>query len=223
MKKKKILIIAIIVLLVILLFPFKINRLKDGGTVEYKALLYKLTDYHKFGIDTEYVKGIKIEILGKEVFSNATITHIEKNAHDYDTGNIKTVMSLEDELNKDNDAIWCGTFQLIWNDLKNDLVKQDIVFTPQLKVIENLNKETFTVNDLSEKYYYKKVGTPSLQLKEEIEKAIKEKFDEKSDILDDFEWKNRASKDYFLYAMLKKNFEFEKAFEEFEKRKIWKL
>ena len=43
MKKKNILIIAIIVLLVVvLLFPFKINRLKDGGTVEYKALLYKL-------------------------------------------------------------------------------------------------------------------------------------------------------------------------------------
>lgn len=80
MKKKNILIIAIIVLLlVVLLFPFKINRLKDGGTVEYKALLYKLTDYHKFGTDTEYVEGIKFEILGKEIFNNLTMHHIEKN------------------------------------------------------------------------------------------------------------------------------------------------
>lgn len=80
MKKKNILIIAIIVLLVVvLLFPFKINRLKDGGTVEYKALLYKLTDYHKFGTDTEYVEGIKFEILGKEIFNNTTMYHIEKN------------------------------------------------------------------------------------------------------------------------------------------------
>jgi hypothetical protein len=79
MKKKNILIIAIIVLLVILLFPFKINRLRDGGTVEYKALLYKLTDYHKFGTDTEYVEGIKFEILGKEIFNNTTMYHIEKN------------------------------------------------------------------------------------------------------------------------------------------------
>ena len=38
MKKKNILIIAIIVLLVILLFPIPM-KLKDGGTVEYKALL----------------------------------------------------------------------------------------------------------------------------------------------------------------------------------------
>ena len=80
MKKRNILIIAIIVLLVVvLLFPFKINRLKDGGTVEYKALLYKLTDYHKFGTDTEYVEGIKFEILGKGIFNNLTMHHIEKN------------------------------------------------------------------------------------------------------------------------------------------------
>ncbi len=78
MKKKSILAIAIIVLLIILLFPFKINRLKDGGTVEYKALLYKLTDYHKFRTDTEYVEGSKIEILGKEIFNNTIMHHIEK-------------------------------------------------------------------------------------------------------------------------------------------------
>lgn len=131
---------------------------------------------------------------------------------------ITTALTLEDEIQKD--TIWCGTFQLIWNDLKNDLAKQDIVFTPQLKVVENLNKETFTTDDISDKYYYKKVGTPSIELKEEIEKAIKDKFNEKSDILNDFEWENRDPKDYFLYAMLKKEFQFEKAFEELEDGKF---
>ena len=59
-----------------------------------------------------------------------------------------------------------------------------------LPVVENLNKETFTTKELSEASYYKKIGTPSLKLKEEIEKAIKDKFNEKSDILNDFEWEN---------------------------------
>lgn len=215
MKKKNILIIAIIVLLVILLFPIPM-KLKDGGSIEFKALLYSVTKYHKLAPENsekEYIDGIGIKILGKEIYNNID-ENVVNNPHYYGTGNLATTLTLEDEI--ENDTIWCGTFQLIWNDLKNDLAKQDIVFTPQLKVIENLNKETFTVNDLSEKYYYKKVGTPSLQLKEEIEKAIKEKFNETSDILDDFEWENRDPKDYFLYAMLKKNFEFEKAFEEFE-------
>lgn len=134
------------------------------------------------------------------------------------TEGITTVLTLDDEIT--DNTIWCGTFQLIWNDLKNDLAKQDIVFNPQLKVVENLNKETFTTKELSEASYYKKIGTPSLKLKEEIEKAIKDKFNEKSDILNDFEWENRDPKDYFLYAMLKKEFQFEKAFEELENGKF---
>ena len=77
------------------------------------------------------------------------------------TEGITTVLTLDDEIT--DNTIWCGTFQLIWNDLKNDLAKQDIVFNPQLKVVENLNKETFTTKELSEESYYKKIGTPSLK------------------------------------------------------------
>lgn len=134
------------------------------------------------------------------------------------TEGITTTASLEDEIQ--NDTIWCGTFQLIWNDLKNDIAKQDIVFTPQSKIADNLNKETFTAKDISDKYYYKKIGTPTIELKQEIENAIKEKFNETSDILDDFNWNGKSKEDYFLYAMLKKEFQFKKTFEEFENGKF---
>ena len=73
MKKKNILIIAIIVLLIILLFPIPM-KLKDGGTVEYKALLYSVTKYHKLapeGSEKGYIDGIGIKILGKEVINTA--------------------------------------------------------------------------------------------------------------------------------------------------------
>lgn len=134
------------------------------------------------------------------------------------TEGIKTIMTLEDEV--EENSIWCGTFQLIWNDLKNDLAKQDIVFTPQLQIVENLNKETFTENNISESDYYKTYGKPTIELKNKIEKDIKEKFNETSKILNDFEWERRGDNDYFLYAMLKKEFQFEKAFEELSKGKF---
>lgn len=73
MKKKNILIIAIIVLLIILLFPIPM-KLKDGGTVEYKALLYSVTKYHKLAPESSekgYIDGIGIKILGKEVINTA--------------------------------------------------------------------------------------------------------------------------------------------------------
>ena len=135
--------------------------------------------------------------------------------HSFNSNNeIKTALTLKDEIQ--NNTIWCGTFQLIWNDLKNDLAKQDITFTPQKQIVKNLNEETFTTKDISEQYYYKKVETPSIQLKKEIEKAIKEKFNEKSEILDGFDWNKKSKEDYFLYVMLKKEFQFEKQFEELE-------
>lgn len=76
--KKKVIIIFVILVLLILLFPIK-NQLKDGGTVEYKSLVYKvskvnrlitLEEMEKKGKVKEYEKGIIIEILGFEVYNN---------------------------------------------------------------------------------------------------------------------------------------------------------
>ena len=130
------------------------------------------------------------------------------------------VLSLHDEISKN--SVWCGTFQLIWNDLKNDIAKQDIIFTPQLQIAEKLNKGTFTTNDISEESYYKVYGTPTIELKKKIGNAIKDKFNETSDILDNFEWNGSETNgnNYFLYSMLKKEFEFEKKFTELESGKF---
>lgn len=128
--------------------------------------------------------------------------------------NINIVTSLEDKIS-DNTA-WCGTFNLIWNDLKNDIAKQDIIFEEESDIVSNLNNGTFTVDELSDESYYKTYGIPSLELKAEIEKAIKEKFNETSDILDSFNWEGHTEKDYFLYSMLKKEFKFPKVFDKLE-------
>ena len=63
------------------------------------------------------------------------------------------------------DSSWCGTFQLVWNDMKNEVVKKDVVFNPQLDMVRNLNKEDYNETMLSEDYYYKIYGLKSLALK----------------------------------------------------------
>ncbi len=69
--KKKVIIVMVIVVLLILLVPIPLH-LKDGGTVEYKALLYKVSKVHKLTGDLEkmYKDGTIIEILGMEIFNN---------------------------------------------------------------------------------------------------------------------------------------------------------
>lgn len=76
MKKKKVLKILLTVLLaLILLFPIPIN-LKDGGTVEYKALLYKvsyvksLASREDMEKGKEYNKGTIVEVLGFEIYNS---------------------------------------------------------------------------------------------------------------------------------------------------------
>ena len=60
-----------IVLVLVLLFPLPL-WLKDGGSVEWNALLYSVTDVHRLAPETEsgYLEGTIVEILGVEVFNN---------------------------------------------------------------------------------------------------------------------------------------------------------
>ena len=76
--KKKAIIISVAIILLILLFPIR-NQLKDGGTVEYKALVYKVSkvkklisieEMEKEGKIKEYDQGIIIEIFGFEIYNN---------------------------------------------------------------------------------------------------------------------------------------------------------
>ncbi len=71
MKKKVIMVIMIIVILLVLFVPIPMY-LNDGGTVEYKALTYKISKVHRIVEDLEkgYEDGIIIEVLGIELYNN---------------------------------------------------------------------------------------------------------------------------------------------------------
>ena len=143
-----------------------------------------------------------------------------------ETSAIYVVPTMRDSIK--NDTSWCATFGLVWNDMKNDVVKQDIVFTPQELMAENLNKEDFNEDMISDEYYYKVYGKKTVELKETIEKGIKEKFNQTSDILDDFDWSSSGLDDpnnsnisrYFFYTMLYRKFEFLKEFDKLDDGKF---
>lgn len=109
--------------------------------------------------------------------------------------------------------IWVGTFQLAWNDLMDGIVKGPVKFTKGTPaLVKDLNKQSFNADQLDENSYYKTYGETSPELKAQIETAIKEKFNEKSDILDGLDWTKGEGK-YTVYAMLKKDFKFLTAFD----------
>lgn len=161
---------------------------------------------------------VTVKIISKK--DNKSITILEK------TDEISVVPTMNDKIT--TDSSWCGTFQLVWNDMKNEVVKKDVVFTPQLKIAENLNKEDFNETMLSEEYYYKIYGLKTLDLKRKIENGIKEKFNQTSDILNDFDWSENGlnnpndigSRRYFFYTMLFRKFEFLQEFDKLDNDKF---
>ena len=107
----------------------------------------------------------------------------------------------------DTNKVWVGTFNLVWNDFMNDVIGDKIEFEDGYSTLaDELNKQTFTVEQLNKNSYFKIHGKENLTLKNQIEQGIKQKFNETSSIIDKCDWKKGEG--YVLYAMLKKEFNF---------------
>ena len=62
-------------------------------------------------------------------------------------------------------------FHLVWNDFMNEVIKGQIEFVDGYSELANeLNKQSFTAEELSEESYYKIYGKSSLKLKQQIKK-----------------------------------------------------
>lgn len=128
----------------------------------------------------------------------------------------KNVNSISQNVSKTKNELWCVTFQLVWNEFMDKYSDgKPIIFegrTP--KTAKQLNKKLYTKEILDSKSYYLAQGEISLDLKKEIETAIKNKFNETSDVLDFINW--GAKNSYLFYAMLKKDFTYPNEFKKLD-------
>ena len=133
------------------------------------------------------------------------------------------VPTLKTQTDQQNRA-WIGTFQIVWNDFQNNIIKGPIKFVGDEKnsTVKELNKQRFKAEMISPNAYYKTYGAVSQDLKAEIEAGIRAKFDETSDILDMMDW-TPAPKKYLVYALLKKDFKFITAFDKLKSARFGKF
>ena len=135
------------------------------------------------------------------------------NELDKDTNTGIKLIATENSKLVDN-AIWAPTLQLVWQDYINTDIKQDIEFIDDKDnvTVKELNTKSFKLSDISDSYVYVKNGKATKALKEEIKKAIKDKFNTESEILDLFDFKDDSVFKFF-YSMLYKEFTFKNPFD----------
>ncbi len=111
------------------------------------------------------------------------------------------------------DRVWVGTFQLVWNDLIDKIVFNPVRFREgSQQAVKDLNMRNFDEDCLSENSYYKIATKVKRNTKKQIEKAIKKKFKESSDLISKLDLTPRNDL-VLIYAMLKKEFEFVNEFD----------
>ena len=122
MKKKSIIILTIIIVFILMLIPIP-NRLKDGGSVEYNAILYQYTKIHRLNekSSTGYEDGWELRIIGIQV-----------------GGEINTYVKAEQKM---NEIVSC-----LEKELGSFLVaKQDNLVDIPLSEINNVNTEKIEI------------------------------------------------------------------------------
>jgi hypothetical protein len=113
----------------------------------------------------------------------------------------------------EQDRVWVGTFQIVWNEFMDKYVRNIVRFREGTPIsAQDLNKKTFTAASLSNNCYYKYSGNITPNTAKNIKKAISKKFKETSDILDKLTLLPGPN-NYLIYVMLKKDFEFTNEFD----------
>jgi hypothetical protein len=119
------------------------------------------------------------------------------------------VPTLDTPIPESKNVIWCASFQMAWNKLKNDVVKEPVKIKGAEELAERLNKSPVTDVDLPEGSYYAAAGFS----RDGIEKTIKKEMGKRFPHWAVGEFSGGADGVAVAYAYLESRLQFEKLFD----------
>jgi len=123
--------------------------------------------------------------------------------------NTKIPSHMEENIVPGKNLIYCATFQLAWNELRDNIIKEDVRLTDEPLMVQVLNKKKVTSDDISEDCYVAMAGFGRDRILERINEALQLKFQDQAPTVEEYlesEW-------IFAYAFLLKELMFETSFE----------
>lgn len=116
---------------------------------------------------------------------------------------------LEEKIDLNKNLLYSSTFQLAWNELKDEIIKGNIVLDTPLSMVDSLNKSLSTKNDVSQDAVVAMAGYEKDGIQSKINKALKEKFKGQAPTVEE----KLGPEDILAYGFLYKNLEFVHEFE----------
>ena len=100
-------------------------------------------------------------------------------AKDVDSRSLKqttVVATLECPLPEHKNAIWCSTFQMAWDKLKQDLITEPVQLPGAEPLANRLNQGVYPTGDLNAQSYYVAAGFVKNGIIEQIQKEMAQRF-----------------------------------------------
>lgn len=119
--------------------------------------------------------------------------------------------ALNAKITQDKNLIFCSTFQLAWDSLKNSIIKNKVQLSGNPPLAQELNKSLIPQKDISPESYLAMAGYKKDGIIGKINKSLKSKFGNEAPSLKESEL--ARPDDVLAYAFLYKNLKFKKEFE----------
>ena len=132
-----------------------------------------------------------------------------------DSKNLKKtviIANMEEPITGGRNLVYCSTFQLAWNELKDDIVKDDIKLQNEPPIVKLLNKSSVSKGDISDKSYVAMAGFGKDGIIGKINNALKSKFGNEAKQVSML----LEKEDILAYAFLYKNLIFKSPYDELE-------
>ncbi len=88
----------------------------------------------------------------------------------------KIVPTLDTPVPKGQNIIWCASFQIAWDKLRTDIVKEPLKIKNAQETASRLNKSNISEHDLPSGSFYAKAGFTTDGIEEEIVKDMQKQF-----------------------------------------------
>jgi hypothetical protein len=117
---------------------------------------------------------------------------------------------MEAQIDSTNNILYCASFQMAWNKMRDQVIKEDIRLEDDPLTSRRLNRNLLSNSDISSGAYIAEAGELSQELVERINNELREKFGEQ-----DFKLPQEKAghRQIVAYAFLYKNLEFPTKFE----------